>query len=277
MLMAETQRARIERYSRAYAGDYGYESWLVRGRRAATMRTLMESRPRRVVEVGCALDPLAAHALGLSSAPASMLRAEAHASAAPDRWVPERWVIVEPAGRFAAAARDIAAEDPRVGVVEAFVEQAVSEVERALGAKADLVILDGLLHEVHEPASVLRAARALMAEAGLVHVSVPNARSLHRRVGQAMGILEDPHELSARNKTLEQERVYDLDALELAIRKADLEPVERGGHTIKPFTNAQMAEVEPILGAQVLEGLLALGAALPDLSAEVWVRAKRAS
>jgi hypothetical protein len=91
-----------------------------------------------------------------------------------------------------------------------------------------------------------------------------------------MGLVESPFALSARNVALEQARVYDLAALEAAVTAAGFVVTGRGGHTVKPFTHAQMEAVEAALGAAVLDGLAALGAEMPELAAEIHLDAQRA-
>lgn len=250
---------RIQRYEEAYRSDDGYEAWLVRGRREAAQATLRKRRPRRVVEVGCGMDPLIGHVLADPSAPPF-----------------DAWVVVEPVPAFAHAAADKAEGDARVLVRGEFFEDAAPGIAARHPEGADLVIVDSLLHERAVSTPLLESAHQLLRKEGFIHVSVPNARSLHRRVAHAMGILADPHERSGRKRVLEQARVYDVDGLERELREAGFMPVARGGHTIKPFTNAQMADVEKVVGARVLEGLYALGAELPALCAEVWVVARRA-
>ena len=71
--------ARIERYEQAYQDDYGYEAWLVRARRGATLAAMKGAR--RVVEIGCGTEPLFGEAGDQADAV-------------------ERWVTVEPAEAF---------------------------------------------------------------------------------------------------------------------------------------------------------------------------------
>jgi SAM-dependent methyltransferase len=249
--------SRILRYQDHYDAQYGYEARLVEARQRVTSDLIAEQRPLRVVEIGCGSELLAAR----------LLRT---------RCSVRRWVIVEPSPRFARGVDTLAQRDARVRLVEGFFESSVPRGEDALGGPADLVIVDGLLHELTDPESLLRAATDLLAPNGWLHVSVPNARSLHRRVARSMGLIADLETLSERNKTLEQARVYDRDSLRELLNRAELEVLRWGGHTIKPFTNEQMGAIGPSSGDEVFEGLVTLGAELPDLAAEIWMDARRA-
>ncbi|MEQ8891733.1 MAG: class I SAM-dependent methyltransferase [Sandaracinaceae bacterium] len=245
--------ARLARYQEDYARDYGYEARLVEARGDFTARWLAAVAPARVVEVGCG---------------SSLLF---------DRVAPElveRWVVAEPAARFAEVARARSAEAPQLRVVQDYFERAEAEIAAALEGPADVVIIDSLLHEIPDAQSMLGAARRLLAPAGRLYVSVPNAYSLHRRLARAMGLIEDEHAMSQRNVALAQARVYDAASLREEVCGAGFEVLRAGGHTLKPFTNAQMEGVEELLGDAVLRGLASLGEELPELAAEIFVEAR---
>ncbi len=55
--------------------------------------------------------------------------------------------------------------------------------------KYDTVVLSSILHEVAEPQKLLLKAKEWMKEDSLIYINVPNAQSLHRRVGRILGLL----------------------------------------------------------------------------------------
>jgi hypothetical protein len=186
-----------------------------------------------------------------------------------------RWVIVEPARDFADIAEAYAQHEPRVSVHRGFFEDvAPALIERE--GPFDLVVLSGLLSELSEPDVVLGAARDAAGESGIVHINVPNAYSLHRRLARAMGLIADEHTMSDRNKALNQYRNYDADSLREDVEKAGLRVQEAGGYFLKPFTHAQMEGVTRLLGREILPGLWQLGRELPELASEIFVNAVRA-
>ncbi|MFO0630654.1 MAG: methyltransferase domain-containing protein [Polyangiales bacterium] len=245
--------ARLQHYADRYDDDYGYESRLVAARREVTLARLRSVGPARVVEGGCDRDPLRPYARA--------------------RGALARWVIVEPTEAFARAASR--ALDDRSALVRGCLQDVVLRVIDALGGAADLVVMDSLLHELPDPDVILDAARRCLAPGGSIHVNVPNANSLHRRLAKAMGLIDDVRAMSARNVALAQSRVYDLDALLDTLRAAGFAPIAAGGHTVKPFTHAQMERVAEALGPGVFEGLAALGHEMPELAAEIHVDARR--
>ena len=215
----------IRAYEAAYASTYDFESVQVRFRREAVLASLLARTPRRVVEIGCGMEPLLPHYLASGN-------------------TIDSWVVVEPAPMFAQAARD-AGKDC-----------------------AGMVVI-----EVADPMGLLHAIRKVMEDVAFVHVNVPNAASLHRRLARAMGLIQDLETLSDRNVELQQHRVYSLATLQRDLQAAGLRPVEDGGILMKPFTHAQMSTVVDALGSDILQGLAVLGRELPELSSEIFVNA----
>lgn len=244
----------IRAYQAAYASTYDFEAVQVRFRREAVLDSLRARKPRHVVEIGCGMEPLLPHYLASGNDIDS-------------------WVVVEPAPMFAQAARDAGRDCVGLLVLEEFFGNGVAErIVREHGF-ADMVVCSGLLHEVADPMGLLGAIRKLMADKALLHVNVPNAASLHRRLAKAMGLIQDLEALSDRNVELQQHRVYSLATLERDLRAAGLRPVEGGGILMKPFTHAQMSIVVDAIGSDILAGLAVLGRELPELSSEIFVNA----
>lgn len=248
-------RERIRLYEEAYRGEYDFESVMVGARQRIVIEMLTRIAPRIVVEVGCGSDLLFTH----------VIAAEIPVT---------RWVIVEPGAGFADAAQRTLNSDSRVTVVKGFFEEQEARIRDLLGGVADLVILSGILNEVESPDSLLATARALLAPSGWVHVNVPNARSLHRRLAVIMGLIPDVTTLTERNHRLHQYQVFDRASLCTLLEKNGFTPGEEGGYFLKPFTHAQMVAAQNVITPAVLAGLDQLGRDLPDLAAEIYVNAK---
>lgn len=244
----------LRAYEDAYATDYDFEAVQVRFRREAVLRCLLAHRPRSVVEIGCGLEPLLPH----------YLQAGGDGVA--------RWIVAEPADRFAAAAREVAALHPGMHVYQGLFEDVAPAIVAAHGA-VDLVVCSGLLHEVPDPAAMLRAICGAMAPGAVLHLNVPNALSLHRRLAVAMGLIREPGEFSARNLQMQHQRVYSPGSLRQDVESAGLRVAASGGIFLKPFTHAQMQGVVALLGSDILPGLAVLGAQLPELASEIYVDA----
>jgi dTDP-4-amino-4,6-dideoxygalactose transaminase/SAM-dependent methyltransferase len=255
---ASSKRARIQRYEQRYLADEGFEAVLVTARQRLILELLQQRRPRRVVEVGCGADMLVRRARGQGL-------------------LGEQWIVVEPSRVFAQRARDAATEDNAIVVVEQFFEDAMSELLDVASGPVDLVLLSGILNEVRDPNLILGATRQILDDAGLVHVNVPNAFSLHRRLAKAMDLIPDVHAVSQRNVELAQFHVFDRESLRTIMCDGGFVPEDEGGHFLKPFTHEQMLSLRGLLTPAVLDGLWSLGRELPELASEIYVNARRGS
>lgn len=258
----QRDQAAIAEYARAYSENYGFERVMVSTRRRPIVAWLNRHRPKSVVEVGCGSD-LLVEAADVAGVPFST------------------WIIVEPSEEFVRIAADRTTHDSRlhsrVHVVHDFIEQAVERVEELCPDKADAVVCSSVLHEIPEPLQMLHAIREVMRPSGSrLHVNVPNARSLHRRLARAMGLIPDERTMSNRNIELGQFGVLDADALSGLVLDAGFEIEATGGIMLKPFTHAQM-EALPFGTPELLDGLEILGSELPELAAEVYVEARMGS
>ena len=119
------------RYERSYGSDYGFESVMVAARSQLILEILRSSNHDVIIEVGCGSDLL------VDSAAAAGLT-----------W--RRWIVVEPAERFAALADQAARRHGGATVVNAFVEDAVERVASATENGADIVLCSSVLHEVDD-------------------------------------------------------------------------------------------------------------------------------
>ena len=217
----------IDLYSSNYLDDYGFESVMITYRRKLLLDSLHLHRPQVVIEIGCGTE-LLYEAWLKEGGPA------------------ECWLIVEPARQFFEVAR--ASGLPNLHVLGEFFENAISQVRAILPRAPDWVICSSLLHEVPSAATLLAAMTSIMGDATRLHVNVPNAGSLHRRLAKAMGLIDDTRAFSARNLNLLQHRVYDRPSLLADLAKAGLRVIAEGGYLVKPFTHAQMEQCAPLLG-----------------------------
>ena len=236
-----------------------FEDVCLLARQQQNLRVLADLRPRRVLEVGCG---------------PQLLSVQAWAQGLPI----ERWVAVEPAERYVQAAREASARHPGLFAVHGYIEQAAPALASLLpeGARADLVVVSGVIHETSEPEALLAAALAWLRPGGHLLVSVPNAQSFHRLLAVQMGLMERPELLSERNRLLGQPRVFGPQDLRDLVAGMGLEEDRLDGYLFKPFTHAQMASLVPQLGAPGVQGLIDLGRQFPLQAAEICLVARQA-
>lgn len=244
----------LDEYEARYLDQYrrgSFETILAAARRRNVLVSLERHRHRRILEVGCGLEPL--------------LESVADFDA---------FVVVEPAPRCAEHARERAANRPGVRVVQGYLEEVGDEV--AGDTPYDFIVMSSVLHEVPDPARLLGAVRALCAPTTVVHVNVPNVRSFHRLLAQEAGLLRDLFEESEMERHFMRQTRFDLPVLLEVMKANGFDVFEHGSYFIKPFTHAQMDAIlaAGILPPPVLSGLEGMSRHAPDLGAEIYANAR---
>ena len=113
--------------------------------------------------------------------------------------------------------------------------------------------------------------RFLSVRNGVVIVVVPNANSLHRRIGKAMGLIKDTTELEQHDLDVGHKRWYTAETLEAELTGIGLTPEYLGGILLKPFPNSEMDK----LSKEELDAFYEVGREYPEFCAEVMVVARK--
>jgi hypothetical protein len=137
----------------------------------------------------------------------------------------------------------------------------------------DALELGFVLEHVDDPAAVLARYAAALAPGGTAIIVVPNARSLHRLIGQAAGLLDNVHRLSPQDLELGHKRYFDLESLVRLVTGAGLGIRLVEGIMLKPVTTAQLATLA--LSPAVLEALFRVGVDHPAIANAIYVEATR--
>jgi len=141
------------------------------------------------------------------------------------------------------------------------------DFEYAAADISDVVFFMGLEYINHETALfVLKKMRSLLKPHGRLHVVVPNARSLHRRIAYYMNLIEDVYELSDRDKLLGHVRVYDKEMLLNELEECGFHILHWEGIFLKPFPNDMMKPLDK----SIILGLYEIGRELPDYCAHIY-------
>lgn len=125
--------------------------------------------------------------------------------------------------------------------------------------KFDIVICSHVLEHVADPVRLLRRLRELLSPGGILIGIVPNADSLHRRLGVAIGLQSRRDDLSLRDKMVGHVRVYSLRTLLDDLAEAGLRIAKHRGFFLKPLSNSQLLP----FGEEVISGLLLLSDDMP--------------
>jgi trans-aconitate methyltransferase len=136
----------------------------------------------------------------------------------------------------------------------------------------DDVVMARALEHLEDPVSLLSTMRDWLLPGGGLHVVVPNAYSLNRRVGVAMGMLERPNSLSERDQRVGHRRVYDAELLREHLTHAGWSVELLTGVFLKPLSNAQMVTFAPT--PELLEAFYQVGRDLPDYCTEIYAVAR---
>lgn len=136
----------------------------------------------------------------------------------------------------------------------------------------DAVLALHVLEHVDQPSSLVQHMITWLRPGGALVVVTPNARSIHRLLGVAMGIQDRLEALSERDLLVGHQRVYDLESLKSEVEAVGLKVTGEFGYFVKPLANSQM------LGwpESVLDGLNAISREVPaDLCANIGIVARR--
>jgi 2-polyprenyl-3-methyl-5-hydroxy-6-metoxy-1,4-benzoquinol methylase len=134
------------------------------------------------------------------------------------------------------------------------------------GQTFDNITMASILEHIIDPVSLLETAKTWLSPGGLIHIIVPNAGALNRRVGKAMGMLTRLDELHERDHQLGHRRVYDRTTLLADIQAAGLSVVRWEGIFLKPLANAQMRDWRP----ELLDAFYQVGKELPDYCSQIY-------
>lgn len=131
----------------------------------------------------------------------------------------------------------------------------------------DTIVMSHVLEHVHDPVAVLQKAVTWLNPGGRIVAIVPNADSLHRRLGVKLGMLQTRNELNSQDVEIGHRRVYDREDLDRDILTAGLTAVSKGGIFLKLLSNTQMLMFDD---DRLVDAMFELGKDLPELCSEIY-------
>ncbi len=218
-------------------------------RRALVLREIERIAPRNLLEIGCGNLPLFT-----------------------DLGNEVEITVVEPAVEFSTNARKLAEGRSQINIVQCRIEDYTNS-----HADFDMVVLSCVLHEVNDPLALLASVRNLCTSDTVLHVNVPNARSLHRLLAVSMELIPAPDVQSDTQRRMQQRAmIYDMASLLHELSRASFSVFENGSLFVKPFTHMQMQRLidDGFMTQSMLDGLNNLVDFLPELGSEIWVNAR---
>jgi len=216
----EEERARLEEVSQWYDSRVGINRDLGR---AAAARICRRAHGARALELGCASGVVTE----------KLVASFPHVD------------VVDSAARYAQRARCLLA-----GKGKAY-HCLFEEFEPS--GRYDAIIMTWILEHVADPHALLSRAAGWLAPQGEIHIVVPNAESLHRRVGLRMGLLSRLDQLNSSDLAIGHRRVYTWDSLTADVTGAGLTVISIDGILLKPLPSALMESWPPDLRAAFFE------------------------
>lgn len=238
----------IDSYSINYLLD-GFEKYKIKYRKKKILDIISRINVNSILEIGCGTDPLFRYITNAS------------------------FVVIEPSKKFV---DDIISKEGCPKNVE-LINDFFENVDFNKKTHFDLIVCAGLLHEVSNPEKLLDKIYETSDFNSLVLLIVPNAGSLHRLVGNEMGIIDNLYSKTSNNYLFQQNKIYDMKRLCDDVDKHGFKVVDKGGFFVKPFSHDQMYKMTKarIIDDKVLDGLYSLGEKMPEIASEIFVVAKK--
>ncbi|CAB3887479.1 class I SAM-dependent methyltransferase [Achromobacter mucicolens] len=142
-------------------------------------------------------------------------------------------------------------------IVEAYFEDFVPD------RRFDIIVMGFILEHVEDPDLILRRYREYLEPGGRVYVAVPNAKSMNRRLGLELGLIDDIYSLNANDVALGHQRQYCRETLGAAVRQAGYRITHEEGIYLKPLP-LNVLKTLPDFDAN-LQAMLKVGVDFPDL------------
>lgn len=144
-----------------------------------------------------------------------------------------------------------------IELVEGYFEHFVSSEQ------FDVVMMGFILEHVDDPGLILRRFRRNLRPDGRLYVAVPNAKSLNRRLGLAMGKIADIYELNANDHALGHQRQFCRDTLKALLQAEGYRVTWEEGIYLKPLPLGFMQTMPEF--EENLQAMCEVGVDFPDL------------
>lgn len=127
----------------------------------------------------------------------------------------------------------------------------------------DLIIMGFVLEHVDDPAFFLNRYKTFLKAGGRLWIAVPNAKSMNRRLGLEMGMIDDIYDLNATDLVLGHKRNFCLDTLRELISASGGEVTHEEGLYLKPLPLDFLKKLDDF--ESNLDAMMAVGVHFPEL------------
>lgn len=129
--------------------------------------------------------------------------------------------------------------------------------------KFDVIVMGFVLEHVDDPGLILDRFKGFLAPCGRMFVAVPNAKSLNRRLGLALGMIDDIYDLNENDLALGHRRQFCRDTLKQLLSNHGLDVVWEEGIYLKPLPLGVLQQLPRF--EDNLQAMLEVGVEFPDL------------
>jgi SAM-dependent methyltransferase len=129
--------------------------------------------------------------------------------------------------------------------------------------KYDVIVMGFVLEHVDNPTQILQKYKNFLTENGKIFVAVPNAKSLNRRLGLEMGMIENIYDLNETDHILGHLRNFCTDTLRDTCIEAGFKVTREEGIYLKPLPLGFMKTMDNF--QDNLEAMLKVGVDFPEL------------
>jgi len=136
----------------------------------------------------------------------------------------------------------------------------------------DYIVMGFVLEHVDDPQIVLQRYKEYLKPDGKVYITVPNGKSLNRRLGLAMGMIDDIYSLNQNDLAQGHRRQYCLDTIQADIEASGLKVTHIEGIYLKPFPLHILQNIES--PEQNFRALMEVGIEYPELCVALLLEAK---
>ena len=158
-------------------------------------------------------------------------------------------------------------KSPRTTFVESYFENYNT------ASKFEVILANHVLEHVNDPVKLMEEKfSSWIKKDGIIFITVPNAKSLHRLIGKEMGLLKSEYDLNNSDREGGHQRVYDINILRNHIEKAGFEMVDFGGYNIKMVSLMQMKD----WSQELLDAIFEVSKKMPpDICANIWATVRK--
>ncbi|MGO8762365.1 MAG: class I SAM-dependent methyltransferase [Desulfobaccales bacterium] len=132
------------------------------------------------------------------------------------------------------------------------------------------IIMSHIIEHVEDPIAILSKYKQFLTKDGVIHIAVPNAASLNRRIGFMLCLMEKIDQLSEKDHLIGHRRLYTYEMLLDHIKASGLEVVVCEGIFLKPLSKGQMAHWKD----ELIDAFFEIGRELPAYSMDIYVLAR---